>query len=156
MECAELYAATTGQRDSVWDGLSSALQVCPYAALVEFNTHHGRPLLTLAERSLETGLAAAAAAAGGGAGSSSGGSSSSSRDRSRGAADAGAADAPPPLHVAVELAGCVVACMNGGNQGGVSAVGTQALEAKGETCVVFGCRCKAMPPNRARRCRVLS
>jgi hypothetical protein len=133
MECAELDAATTTQPHVDWDALETALHACPYTALVEFNTHHSRTLLTLAERSLEAGLVAAGA---GGAGSSSAsgggsGSSSSSRGGARGAHRDGGSKVPP-LDVAAELAGCLAAGLDGGNQGGVAAEGTNAPEAVGE------------------------
>jgi hypothetical protein len=131
MECAELDAATTAQPCANWGALGFPLQACPYTALVEFNTHHSRTLLTLAERSLEAGLAAAGA---GGAGSSSSSSASgggSGRYVARDARGSGAAKVQP-LNVAGGLAVCLAACLDGGDQGRVHAAGTCAPEAVGE------------------------
>jgi hypothetical protein len=145
MECAELEAATTSQLPANWDALGSALQACPYTALVEFNTRHSRTLLTLAERSLEAGMAAAGA---GGAGSS----ISSSRDGHSGN-QGGEAGKGSPLLVAGQLAGCLAACLDGATQGGVSAIGTHTPEAVGEA--LFPCSCKALPSHSWCCCRLL-
>jgi hypothetical protein len=110
MECAELDAATTDQPFVLWSTLEDALQSCPYPALVEFNTHHARTLLDLAENAVDAALAAAAAAAPNGAGGGTA-SSSSSRNRSKGEA-AGA----PLVDVASELAGCLARCLYGGTR----------------------------------------
>jgi hypothetical protein len=130
LECAELLPDASvlvpgGDPSFQWDALAMILHACPYPALVEFTTHHGRTLLTLAERSLEAGMAAAAS------GDSSSGSSSSSR-AGAGAAAAGA------LHwkVAAALGGCLASCLEGRLRGMVSAAGRTTYEARGEALVV--------------------
>jgi len=114
MECAELEASTAEY--SNWDALELALLSCPYPALVEFNTRHGRTLLTLAERSLE---AAAAAAELPDIGST---NTSSSRQRRR-AARAAAAAQEPALEAAAGLASCLACCMCGTQPAGSGAAG---------------------------------
>jgi hypothetical protein len=120
MECAELHAATTDEQFALWHSLGFALAACPYPALVEFATHHGRTLLTLAERSLEAGLSAAAAAAAGGGGSSGRGS------------QAGGAAMDRHLHAAMMLAGCLSCCLEGGVQGRHLGQNASAIDPAGE------------------------
>jgi hypothetical protein len=98
--------------------LFSALQSCPYPALVEFNTRHGRTLLTLAERSLEAALAA-----GGGSGGSSSGSGSSTTSGLSGSQT-------KRRMVAGQLATCLCRCLGAGQAARVSAVGSSSCEAK--------------------------
>jgi hypothetical protein len=124
VECAELHAGTAEQHaDMGWWALGFVLRACPYPVLVEFNTHHGRTLLTLAERSLEAGLAAEAAA------ERAVGSTSSSRDP-----HAGAAASQLHLEVTAELAVCLRNCLGGEVQGRPHAQGDTTLSHKVGTC----------------------
>jgi hypothetical protein len=124
MECAELEASTAEY--SNWDALELALLSCPYPALVEFNTRHGRTLLTLAERSLEASLAAAAAAASAAAVATGHGVS--------GMRDDGGAKA----HLsgeAAQLATCSTSCLGGARRAKAFAQGGDSYEAKGAPVV---------------------
>jgi hypothetical protein len=118
MECAELHG-TTSNRTPKWEALTAVLRACPYPALVEFNTRHGRTLLTLAERSLEAALAAA--------GPNSGSSVSS-----------GGGAQTAQLEAAVQLASCLARCLHGGFQG-------QAFAGKSNTCEGKGRHQSDMP-----------
>jgi hypothetical protein len=122
MECSELYAAVRrvdGQGLAVpWAAMWTALAACPYPALVEFNTRHGRNLLTLAERSLEAALAP------GGDDSSAGGSSSSG-------VTGGTGGHGTETRVAAQLVHCLTQCLHGGPQAKASAAAPSTYEAKG-------------------------
>jgi hypothetical protein len=110
LECAEVYQQPAQLPDETqpWAHVFAAIVSCPYPALVEFNTRHGRTLLTLAERSLEAALAAAAAA---GPGDSSGrSSSSSSSNRARQAPMETPANR---MKAAGHLATCLCCCLSG-------------------------------------------
>jgi hypothetical protein len=123
LECAEVYQAPTHMPSPAyhWTHLTFALQACPYPALVEFTTHHGRTLLTLAERSLEAALAAAAAGPGGGGGSSS----------ARGT-QAAAGDPMDLMETASQIFSCLCGCVSGRVRGGACAGSDCSFEAKGE------------------------
>jgi hypothetical protein len=132
VECAEVHAATAERNtDLGWYALSAVLRACPYSILVEFNSHYGRTLLTLAEGSLEAGLAAEAAA-----GRTAGGASSS-RDP-----PAGAGGGVLHLEVAAELANSLRICLRSEVQARQHAQGdASSFEAQG------GClQCNVGPP----------
>jgi hypothetical protein len=117
LECAELYAASH-EGYSKWRSLGNAMQACPYPALVEFTTRHGRTLLTLAECSLEAALAAAA----GGAATSSSGS---------GVWTSAAAAKDHPWEATEQLFRCLTRCLMGGSRARAGADGSNTYEAKG-------------------------
>jgi hypothetical protein len=124
LECAELYQvppALQGRRNPVsqWINMTCALAACPYPALVEFNTRHGRKLLTLAERSLEAALAAGAAAASSEGGSSTTGVEAANRRQHH-------------MEVAAQQFSCISQALSGGPRGSVFAAGTDTYEAAGE------------------------
>jgi hypothetical protein len=125
MEVAELEAATIGSPRVFWRFLESLLRPCPYPALLEFTTRHGRTLLTLAERSLEAGMEAAAELA------DIGSSSSGRRHRSRASREA-ADMKEQSLEAAAGLASCLVHCLNAFDQGAVAADAPDSLEAADE------------------------
>jgi hypothetical protein len=97
-----------------------ALRSCPYAALVEFNTQHGRTLLTLAERNLEAGLPGAAESSGA---SRSGGSS---------AAGGAAVTWRQSMEVAAQQFSCISILLSGIPRGMAYAAGDNTYEAIGE------------------------
>jgi hypothetical protein len=121
LECAEVYQILDGMSSFTrhWSHLTLALAACPYPALVEFNTRHGRTLLTLAERSLEAGMAAG----GDGGNSSSGGRGTQAAARTQ----------AQHVEVAAQVFTCLTRCLDGGPRAKVSSAGAGSYEAKGET-----------------------
>jgi hypothetical protein len=124
MECAELHAASQEGTTTFWHALAYAVLACPYQALVEFATHHGRTLLTLAERSLQAALAASTSAGSSGSSSSSG--------RSRGVPAAAAATTKEhPWEPTEKLVTCLARCLMGGMRATAGAAASNTYEAKG-------------------------
>jgi hypothetical protein len=150
LETTELYAASQ-EGTSRWESLGCLLQACPYPALVEFNTRHGRTLLTLAERSLEAALALPATASAGRIAlvrTSTSTSSSSGRSRDGPSDTASAADMG--WEPTASLLTCLSRCLMGGPRAtaGTGAAGSSSYEAKGRhpagvcsnaKCGVQGC-----------------
>jgi hypothetical protein len=138
LETTELQAASReGAQEGVskWYSLDCAMQACPYPALVEFTTHHGRTLLTLAERSLEAALALPATASGGKASVlRTSTSSSSGSGSSRGGPSGTGSAADLQWLPTVWLLTCVCRFLMGGPQAIVAAVAagsSSSYEAKG-------------------------
>jgi hypothetical protein len=127
MECTEVQVMLGDDSRVNWGPLFVALQSCPYPALVEFNTRHGRTLLTLAERSMKAALAAADEPCDVGSTECSASSSSSS---------APAAEADNP-QMAEQLGICLSACLDGGARGRMFAGSDRSYEATGEPCQGF-------------------
>jgi hypothetical protein len=117
LEVAEVYEQTIQLPFGAmqWTTMTTALGACPYPALVEFNTRHGRTLITLAERSLEAALAAAAPPG---------------NANSRAVAAAAKARAQH-MEETGQLFSCLCRCLDGGQRGKMSASSSNSYEARG-------------------------